>query len=177
MADTGCYARRMFDLIELKLCQWLHWRRTSPVTFNTSQFLSSFCPISPLRTHRGRRRAAILCAVIHGRDRAKLLSADILDAVPWRIQECNGCWGREHGVIGHLLSDCLIRQSFSLTPVREGHPLLPPSTVARLIFTILDDFKSYHPGPNGGNLPQRGKEFYSGPSMDGGGDTGCVPFF
>ena len=59
MAVTGCYARRMFAFIELKLCQRSHWRRTSPVTSNASHFLSTSCPISPLFAYSGRRHGAI----------------------------------------------------------------------------------------------------------------------
>ena len=38
-------------------------------------------------------------------------------------------------------------------------------------------FKSYHPGFNEGNLPQREREEYSLSTMDGGWDIGCVPSF
>lgn len=36
MAGAGCNARRIFDFNEFKLYQRLHWRSTSPVTFNVS---------------------------------------------------------------------------------------------------------------------------------------------
>ena len=37
--------------------------------------------------------------------------------------------------------------------------------------------KRYHPGPNGGILPQRGREVSFRPSKDGGGVTGCDSSF
>jgi len=137
MADTGYYARRMFGFIELKLCQRLHWRRTSPVTSNASHLLSTSCPISPLFAYNGRRPAANFCAVVHGRDRPNFMNADFPDTVPWRIRKCNGCWGREHGAIGHLLSAWLMSRRFS-SPLRSGHYLpAAVSRCARSIFTIL----------------------------------------
>jgi hypothetical protein len=137
MAVTGCYARRMFGFIELNLCQRSRWRRSSPVTSNASHFLSISCPISPLFAYSGRRRAAKLCAVIHGRVRTKFMSADFPDAVPWRILKCNGCRGRQHGALGHLLSAWLMGQGF-LSMLRSGrHPPAVRSRCARSYFTIL----------------------------------------
>jgi len=103
MADTGCYARRMFDLIEPKQRQRLHWCRTSPFTSNES-YLSFFCPTSPLFARCGRRRAADLCAPMQGGRRAKLISGDFLDVVPRWKRLRNGRWGRENGSVGHLFS-------------------------------------------------------------------------
>ena len=111
MTDTGCYARRMFDLIEPKQRQRLHWRRTSPVTSNES-YLSFFCPTSPLFARYGWRRAADLCAPLQGTWCAKLISGDFLDAVPPRKRLRNGRWGRENGSVGHLLSVGLMNQTY-----------------------------------------------------------------
>jgi hypothetical protein len=110
MADTGCYARRMFDLIEPKQRQRLHWCRTSPVTSNES-YLSFFCPTSPLFAQYGRRRVADLCAPMQGSRRARLISGDFLEAVPPWKRLRNGRWGRENGSVGHLLSVGLMNQA------------------------------------------------------------------
>jgi hypothetical protein len=111
MADTGCYARRMFDLIEPKQRQRLHWCRASPFTSNES-YLSFFCPASPLFARCGRRRAADLCAPMQGSWRAKLISGDFLDAVPPWKRLRNGRWGRENGSVGHLLSVGRLNQPY-----------------------------------------------------------------
>lgn len=126
MADTGCNARRMFGVIESKLCQRLHWRRTSPVTSNDSRS-SFFFPITPLFAQFERRRAAGLCAVVHGNCRAQFMSAGFFDAVPWRQRLCGGCWGRKNGSSGRLL------------PARRGGPCPPPAAPrqVRSFFKIL----------------------------------------
>jgi len=87
------------------------------------------------------------------------MSADILDAGPWRIQECNGCWGREYGVIGHLLSVWLIRRPFSLTPDCGGHPPLALSMVARIYVTILMISRVTTPAPMGAIFRNEGRSF------------------
>ena len=111
MADTGCYARRMFDLIEPKQRQLVYWCRTSPVTSNES-YLSFFCPTSPLFARCERRRAADLCAPVQGSWRAKFISGDFPDAVPRWKRLRNGRWGRENGSVGHLFSLGLMNQPY-----------------------------------------------------------------
>jgi hypothetical protein len=125
MADTGCYARRMFDLIEPKQRRCLYWCRTSPVTSNES-YLSFFCPTSPLFAQYGRRRVADLCAPMQGSRRARLISGDFLDAVPRWKRLRNGRWGRENGSVGHLLSVGWMNQPYlsASTPPKRARSFL-----------------------------------------------------
>ena len=136
MADTGCYARRMFDLIESKQRQRLHWCRTSPVTSNES-YLSFFCPISPLFARCGRRRAADLCVPIQGSWRVKLISSDFLDAVPRWKRLRNGRRGRENGLVGRLLSAGWLIQSYVYAGISGSYSSSIPPRRVRSFLNVL----------------------------------------
>ena len=136
MADTGCYARRMFDLIESKQRQRLHWCRTSPVTSN-EPYLSFFCPTSPLFARCGRRRAADLCAPIQGSWRAKLISSDFLDTVPRWKRLGNGRRGRENGPVGHLFGVGRMNQPHLSAGLSGAYSSSSPARQVRSFFEML----------------------------------------
>lgn len=102
MADAGLYARRMCDFIELKLCQCLHWRRTSPASSTDSSW-SYLCPITLRLARRACMPAAYLDALVPVNRCSRLLSRNFPDAIPrW---QCKGIGrrGRENGLVGRLL--------------------------------------------------------------------------
>jgi hypothetical protein len=151
MTGTGCYARRMFDLIELKLCQRLHWHRTSPVTSNAS-YISS-CPIIQFCA---RGRAELLYAVGHGRYRTRLTSADVLNAIPRPKQQrdvrrCAGTWTDRTSII-----DSAAKGQSCLLMLRVGRrPPRPLSSTVRKMFNILVSWVTT-PAPMGAIFRNKG---------------------
>jgi hypothetical protein len=134
MVATGCNARRMFDLIELKLCQRLTWHHASPVTSNDSHLS---CPIAPLFVQCRRRVAAGFCAVEFGNCRSEYVIADFFDAAPWQKRKCNGCWGRENGLIGHLLTMWPLNKPFPFARRAGCYPSTAASRHLRSLFKKL----------------------------------------
>ena len=175
MTDTGCYARRMFDLIEPKQRQRLHWRRTSPVTSNES-YLSFFCPTSPLFARCGRRRAADLCVPLQGGWCARLISGDFLDAVPPWKRLRNGRWGRENGSVGHLYSAGWMNQSYVSASLSGSYSSSTLPRQVRSFFKMLIS-RVTTPAPMGAIFRNEGGSTTpSLPRMEGGTQGVSPPF-
>ena len=102
MVDTGLYARWIFAFIKPKLCQSLHWRRTSPASSNDSPW-SYLSPISQHFARHARIREANLDALVPVACCSRPISIAFPYAVPRRKHMGNWRWGLGNGWIGCLL--------------------------------------------------------------------------
>lgn len=128
MADTGFQSRRIFGVIDTKLCQRFPWHRTSPVSSNEPHF-SVFYPVAPLFRLCGSRCATSPYAVMGGCCRPVFVSADLFAVVPRRKRlSAGGSVG--YGSIARLLIvwlstsvfqfACHNRRRFSTTEIRHA---------------------------------------------------------